>query len=34
MDAAKPFFRGKNVLLVTQDMQEATAFADKVIHLP
>ncbi|MBO5756237.1 MAG: ABC transporter ATP-binding protein [Clostridia bacterium] len=34
MDAAKPFLKGKTVLLVTHDIQEAEAFADKVIHLP
>lgn len=33
MQAAKPFLKGKTVLLVTHDAQEANAFADRIIHL-
>ncbi len=32
--AAKSLLRGKTVLLVTHDAQEASAFADKIVYLP
>ena len=34
MAAAKSLLRGKTVLLVTHDAQEAAAFADTVVYLP